>query len=196
MFKNRSLSNERNSVDALNMLRVMATFCVFILHTVSASGMPLNIYYIFLDYKWTAFLNPPAWAGVWILFILGGYLAGKGFALKRYSYTLKDTGRYYLTRIKKTYIPTMVFIFLFCIFKNPTWLIDNPKVILQMVLLTYNGKPGLSGEGHLWFVFPMMMLDIIVPLASFIMEKLSKKVSSFVFVIIASRTATPSYLKA
>ncbi len=185
MFKSRSLSNERNSVDALNMLRVIATFCVFILHTLSASGMLLNLYYIIMDWKWVAIFNTPAWAGVWILFILGGYLAGKSFATGRYSYTLKDTGRYYLTRIKKTYIPTMVFIFVFSIFKNPSWLINNPKVLLQMLLLTYNGKPGLSGEGHLWFVFPMMMLYIIVPLASYIMEKLSKKVPSFVFIVLA-----------
>lgn len=167
------------------MLRVMATFCVFMLHTLSASGMPLNLYYTIVDWEWVAIFNTPAWAGVWILFILGGYLAGKSFASGRYSYTLKDTGRYYLTRIKKTYIPTMVFIFVFCIFKNPSWLINNPKVLLQMLLLTYNGKPGLSGEGHLWFVFPMMMLYIIVPFASYIMEKLSKKVHSFVFVVLA-----------
>lgn len=189
MLKNRSLSNERNSVDALNMLRVMATFTVFMLHTLSASGMKLGLYYTILDWKWVAALNTPAWAGVWILFILGGYLAGKSFATGRYEYTLKDTGRYYLTRIKKTYIPTMVFIFVFCIFKNPSWLIDDPKVLLQMLLLTYNGKPGLSGEGHLWFVFPMMMLYIIVPLASYIMEKLSKKVPSFVFIVLAAVVA-------
>lgn len=79
----------------------------------------------------------------------------------------------------------MVFIFVFCIFKNPSWLIDNPKVLLQMLLLTYNGKHGLSGEGHLWFVFPMMMLYIIVPFASYIMEKLSKKVHSSVFIVLA-----------
>lgn len=189
MLKNSSLSNERNSVDALNMLRVMATFTVFMFHTLSASGMKLGLFYTILDWKWVAALNTPAWAGVWILFILGGYLAGKSFATGRYKYTLKDTGRYYLTRIKKTYIPTMVFIFVFCIFKNPSWLIDNPKVLLQMLLLTYNGKPGLSGEGHLWFVFPMMMLYIIVPLASYIMEKLSKKVPSFVFIVLAAVVA-------
>lgn len=184
MLKNKSLSNERNNVDALNMLRVMATFCVFMFHTLSASGMKLILYYKLLDYKWIAAFNTPAWAGVWILFILGGYLAGKSYAAGRYQYSLNDTGRYYLTRIKKTYLPTMVFIFVFCIFKNPSWLINNPKVLLQMLLLTYNGKPGLSGEGHLWFVFPMMMLYIIVPLASFLMDKLSKHVHSFVFVVL------------
>jgi hypothetical protein len=189
MFKSRSSGNERNNVDALNMLRVMATFCVYMLHTVSASGMYLTLYYKLLDYKWVAVLNTPAWAGVWILFILGGYLAGKSFATGRYLYTPKDTGRYYLTRIKKTYIPTMVFIFVFCIFKNPSWLIDNPKVLPSMLLLTYNGSPGLSGQGHLWFVFPMMMLYIIVPFASFLMEKLSKKVPAFVFVILAGVVA-------
>ena len=185
MLKNKTLTDRRNSVDALNMLRVMATFCVFIYHTVSASGMPLRSYFRFSAFKWVAMLNTPAWAGVWILFILGGYLAGKSFAAGRYQYSLSGTGKYYLTRIRKTYIPTMVFIFVFSVFKNPSWLINNPKVLLQMVLLTYNGKPGLSGEGHLWFVFPMMMLYIIVPLASFLMEKLSKRVRPYVFVILS-----------
>lgn len=189
MLKNKSLCNERNSVDALNMLRVMATFCVFMFHTLSASGLKLTLFYNVANWKWVAVFNTPAWAGVWILFILGGYLAGKSFAQGRYLYTQKDIGRYYLTRIKKTYIPTMVFIFVFSIFRYPSWLINNPKVLLQMLLLTYNGKPGLSGEGHLWFVFPMMMLYIIVPVTSYIMEKLSKKIHSAVFVVFAAGVA-------
>lgn len=175
--------NERNDLDALNMLRVIATFMVYMFHTLSASGFYIKVYYI-LGKKWVVAFNTPAWAGVWILFILSGYLAGKSFAYGRYKYTGSDIKRYYLTRIKKTYIPTMAYIFVFSVFVNPSWLINNPKVLLQMLLLVYNGKPGLSGQGHLWFVFTVMMLYLIVPLASYVMDKISKKAKPEVFLVL------------
>ena len=74
-----SIPKEKNSVDALNFLRVAATMFVFLLHGRSyVAGIDDGVG-IF-----TMFTNMPAWAGVWILFFLSGYLLQKGFLKNRY----------------------------------------------------------------------------------------------------------------
>ena len=66
----------------INFLKGIAVLCVFVLHFSLASP----------QYK-PFFMYTPAWVGVWIFFILSGYLIGKSFWQERYKVTtIKDFG--------------------------------------------------------------------------------------------------------
>lgn len=83
---------KENRVDALNVLRVIATLSVFCLHT---SIFEPDISSLFSSDGLCFLWRTPAWSGVWIFFILGGYFAGKGFASGRYSFSRKGILNYY-----------------------------------------------------------------------------------------------------
>ncbi|GEM_PF-2339373 len=170
-----------NHVDAFNFIRVVAIIMVFMQHTLSEFDLDFTEYKAG-NFYYTFPLRTPAWAGVWILFILSGFLAGKSYAAGRYKLTLKDTGRYYLTRLKKTWFPHICFIIFICLLFYPNFLINNPKVILNLLTFTYIGKPGVTSIGHLWFISTVMWFYIITPFAAFLCDKI-KNVSKFFFVL-------------
>ena len=72
-------SPAKNKVDVLNVIRVVATLIVFFLH---GRGYILGIENTSGFFQ--AITCLPAWAGVWMLFYLSGYLMQKGFDDKRY----------------------------------------------------------------------------------------------------------------
>lgn len=63
-----------NCVNPLNYIRSIAVICVFLLH-VSLFSWQLG--FVYDQYTWI--LKTPAWSAVWILFLMSGYLIGKGF---------------------------------------------------------------------------------------------------------------------
>ena len=80
--------NYTNRVDPLNLLRVYATMLVFIAHTnIFSNGL------VWLG-KSVFYFNTPAWAAMWVFYTLSGFLAGKSFASKRYTFTPSHIGKY------------------------------------------------------------------------------------------------------
>lgn len=164
-----------NRIDPLNLLRVTAIIVVFVTHARLESGIDFTKIGKIGDFPALFFLQTPAWAGVWILFFLSGYLAGKSFCKGRYSFNAKSIGKYYFTRIKKTWFPTICFVALTCLCLHRDFLVNNPKVILQMLTCTYNGSIGVWGIGHLWYVFVVMLLYLGVPLFAYIAQRLKSR---------------------
>lgn len=76
----------------LNFLRVVAFFMVFFLHTFPSSKIDFSFCFIF---------HTPAWGGVFIFFILSGYLIGKGFFAGKYENTFKGSLKFILQRFIK-----------------------------------------------------------------------------------------------
>lgn len=158
-------------IDPLNAIRVFAVFIVFLLHT-----------YIFSDYTVTGGLDilfkTPAWAGVWIFFIIGGFLAEKGFIEGRYKFTIKGIAEYYITRIIKILLPTFLFIFIICVSREPNFIHNYPEVIIQFLTLTYNGSPGVTGIGATWYVFTIMWLYFLTPFFTYVVYRIDNKVKN------------------
>ncbi len=163
---------KRNRVDFINFIRVVATIMVFMLHTTIMQGKTWPAGEIWKSGSWTFIFMTPAWAGVWILFIISGYLAGKGFASGRYKLQINDIMKYYLKKIKKVWIPTIAFIFICCIFVFPSFVIDNPTVIWKFITCLYRGAPGVVGVGATWFVFTLMYLYLVTPIICLLIDKL------------------------
>ena len=53
-------------------------------------------------------------------FVLGGYLAGLGFATGRYEMNANGYLRYYKQRLLKIYFPTFSFVWIVCFLQRPT----------------------------------------------------------------------------
>lgn len=156
--------NYTNRVDPLNLLRVYATMLVFIAHTnIFSNGL------VWLG-KSVFYFNTPAWAAMWVFYTLSGFLAGKSFASKRYTFTPSHIGKYYYKKILRIWLPTMLFIFITCILVYPDFLPTYPFVIKNFFLCIYGStwnNPAVDGIGATWFVFTLMWLYISAPLVSF-----------------------------
>ena len=157
---------------------------VFFLHT----SIFTNSKGILFDNKFVKLFQTPAWAGVWMFFILSGYLTGKSFCDKRYSYTFEGLCMFYKVKFKKIIIPTFSFIFICCVLVYPSFIKNNPMFLIKILTFTYNGGPGVDGIGATWYIFTLVQLYFIAPLLCFICEKLSKNIwwlgSSLILIII------------
>lgn len=164
----------------INLSRCVACLIVFILHSsifTERNGALWNNNYIRL-------LKTPAWGGVWIFFILSGYLAGKSFFSSRYTFDMKEIICYYKAKFIRIVIPVFSFIFLCCVLIYPCFVKNNPIVIFKWITFSYNANPGVDGIGATWYVFTLIPLYLLSPLFSFFAGKLSKNKFFLSFVTI------------
>lgn len=161
--------DKENRVDALNALRVIATLSVFFLHTTIFEP---DIGELFASGGLSFLWRTPAWSGVWIFFVLGGYFAGKGFASGRYSFSRKSILNYYLKKIKRIYIPTFCFLFLCAVLCFPDFFVANKGVLIKFFTFTYPGTPGVNGVGATWYVFTLFWLYLATPPIAYLLSKI------------------------
>ncbi len=180
------VSLEKNTPDMLNVLRVMATMFVFLLHGRGAvQGIDDDLTSLF-----SIFTNFPAWAGVWILFFLSGYLMQKGFLKGRYPIFLEDKldkkelWKFYVKRFLKIAPAYYIYIFLFLLFRYDDYFFSSPLVALRILTFSFNGNGGISGIGHLWYVSLAMWFYMLTPLFYWIFRKI-KRVRTLVITISA-----------
>ena len=150
--------NKSSYFEPIDFLRVLATIMIFCLHTSIFSG---QIGFQFSTTTW--FLQTPAWAGVWIFFILSGFLIGKGFINGRYNYTPKGIIIFYMSRIFKIAIPTWFFILLCLVLVQPQFAISYPEIIWQNLLFIYDSTPGFDGPSATWYISTLIQLYLVAP---------------------------------
>lgn len=164
----------KKEFDYINFLRFLATLMVFGLHTSIFSG---ELGFEFSEKTW--FLKTPAWGGVWVFFILSGYLAGKGFKEKRYEMTIKGIARFYWVKFVKIFIPVLIFNLGVLLFVFPEFMNDNIKELVgSFFALSYNGNPGVNGVGATWYIYSLCRLYIIAPIVFCIYEFVIKRLNS------------------
>lgn len=157
--------------DAINFIRTVATVMVFNQHMQQIKSEVL-VMMLKLHNPFGVLFRSCAWAGVWIFFILSGYLAGKGFECGRYTPDASGTGRYYKQRLLKTWLPAVIFVLAEMFFSHAKSLKGNWKLILRLFTFTFNGGGGYSGMGHTWYIFILMWLYLFTPLMALLMKKL------------------------
>ena len=166
---------EKNSPDALNILRVAATMFVFLLHGRSYVAGIDDGFWLF-----TMFSNMPAWAGVWILFFLSGYLLQKGFLKNRYP--VFESGRlnpkalfgFYLKRFLKIAPAYYISLLLFVVISGNDYFFSSPETALKILTFTFNGNGGISGVGHLWYISVAMWLYVLAPFLYYITDRIKR----------------------
>ena len=164
---------ERNSVDILNVLRVVATMFVFFLHGRSYIDGVDDGHWLF-----AMITNFPAWAGVWILFFLSGYLLCKGFFKNRYpifedgKVRPKKLFEFYLRRFLKIAPAYYIYLLLFVVIQANEYFVSSPLTALKLFTFTFNGVGGISGIGHLWYISLAMWFYVFAPFFYQIISKM------------------------
>lgn len=160
--------------DIFNNLRLIATLSVFFCHAGITVSDNLNAYVIV-----RIFAHFPAWSGVWIFLFLSGCLMEMGFENEKHPIvgkglkkTLKNILRFYYSRFIRMAPPYYLYCLLFEIISNSGFLRSDIKVLIRIITFTYNGKPGISGIGHLWYVSMAMQFYLISPFIYILIRKI------------------------
>ena len=171
------MSESKYRPDILNVLRVAATFFVFLLHGRSrVPGMDVTEFpLIFL----TSF---PAWAGVWIFLLISAYLMGMGFTKGRYKLT-GDTGKFSIKALLIFYIKRYirfapmyyVYCFMFELFRGSPFFYKYPETFWKILTFRFDGAGGVTGIGHLWYLSLAMQIYMIIPFVYLILSKIKKE---------------------
>jgi peptidoglycan/LPS O-acetylase OafA/YrhL len=74
--------------DPLLTLRFFACFMVLGGHAILINFRPAHLLRDMARGEWYYYLVPEPWVGVWVFFVLSGYLMGKGFYTRRYNESL------------------------------------------------------------------------------------------------------------
>lgn len=170
--RNSSVKESKNIPNAINVLRVVACMCVLVLHAIIYTYQAgFDIYSFFEAKPWVYILKTPAWAGVWIFYVISAYLAGRGFFTGRYKYNIKGFLTYYYKKVLRIIIPVYAFIFITCVFAFPEFLVDNPGVFWDLLLFQYDGNVGVDGIGALWYVSSIMRVYLVTPFICLLLDK-------------------------
>lgn len=172
-----------NSVDMLLVLRAFACVLVIIMHSlITMNNKP---WFTSNTFHWSLF--SPAWVGMWIFFVLSGYLMGKGFFTNRYSGDLKGAVNFYINRAIRI-LPLYYFsIFLIIVFLSPELLNRiNWDILFKLFTFTFNGvdySVGSAGfiNGALWSISTECQYYLCVPFLFIFLSPLlkSKKIIYF-----------------
>lgn len=127
--------------------------------------------------QFPGFLFLPAWAAMWMLFALSGYLLGRKF----YSHqcdSWQDIGIFWKNRALRILPSYYIFLLLVFLFVAPAaFLQEKGLFALRLLTCTYNGIPGLEGVGATWFVSVIIQLYLVAPLIyKFLLKKMSFKI--------------------
>lgn len=171
-------------MDKINLLKTIAVIMVFFLHASLFDGGNFKAGQLFLEKDWTFIFKTPAWAGCWIFFCISGFLAAKGYLGGKYCTERKSVLQYYKNKVIKIWVPTITFWFVCILFSYPDFIINNKKVLFQLVSCTYNGNPGLPGIGATWFVFTVMWLYFLTPLFFKVIQFFNHKNKNMVLLLI------------
>ena len=162
---------EVNKVNPINILKVIATMCVFMLHTYIFSSQ-----WGFVYGEKTWILKTPAWAAVWIFFMLSGFFIGKGFYSGKYKeegkYTIKSILRFYLSRVIKIGVPVLSFSLLTLILLEPQTFFGDKQIIWKILTFSFFNEPASNVIGVTWYVSTLMRLYLCAPFVMYILEKI------------------------
>ena len=171
----------KNIYNKLLLLRTIAWAMVFIIHGYIIfynSKVNENLHKIFLgDIDLTFLKYPSAWGGVWIFFVLSGFLMGKAFITKRYSYSSSGILQFYINRILQI-CPVYYFcIFTLAIFTYPEiFQPENIKSLIRVATFTNDSLLNINVDGALWSLSTEIQFYILAPFLVLFIVFLSDKI--------------------
>lgn len=160
-----------------NVLRVLATMFVFLLHgkifAVDGNMLP-PAFHIATQF--------PAWAGVWIFVLLSGYGIGCAFFSGRYKledmsgkYSLKLHIKFYWDRFFKLIPIYYIYLLFFEVLNGQHFFFSDKRTFLECLFFVFNGNGGINGMGHLWYVSVAMQLYFLMPFMYMLLKKIQDK---------------------
>ena len=109
-------------------------------------------------------LAPSPWAGVWVFFVLSGYLMGKGFFSGRYPFSRDGLLTFYRNRLLRI-LPLYWFAVLAIslLMKPEIFAPKNIWMLAAILLFDYSGAFAINPIGALWSVSTEVQFYILVP---------------------------------
>lgn len=161
---------ENKEIDPISIIKVIATICVYCLHTSIFSSQWGN--FTFSNRTWI--LQTPAWGAVWIFIFLSGFLNGGNFLgeKRKYEFTFKSFGQFYVRRFLKIILPTWFFVIIAVVLSEPEFFAEYPEVIWRILTLRYYNSPSCVSIGVIWYVCILGQLYLVTPLLCWIINKI------------------------
>lgn len=160
-----------NKVDPMNYVKVIATLCVFCLHTAIFS-----MQHGFTFTKEFFFFQTPAWGSVWIFFYLSGFMNGRNFIGYGAKYKMLESKKhafyFYKRRFIKVLFPTWIFIFCALLVVETELLFQNLDIIYKILACRYYNVPASNIIGATWYVFVLVWLYLLTPWLCLLIEKI------------------------
>lgn len=184
-------SFNKNQINELLNIRALAWIMVFVIHSYANFGYKfskeenrLRLGEIDLSFL----IYPSAWGGVWIFFVLSGFLMGKNFLSGRYQVNAQGMRNFYLNRVIQI-VPIYIFcVFFLAFFMHPEIFHgENLKALFRFVTFTNYSNLSVSLNGALWTLSTEIQFYVLVPFLVIICNEIYKKFGSFnlFFIIIA-----------
>lgn len=167
----------------LDYLRVAACFMVIVVHSVEPFYLAGGGTYIasLSDGLWATFIDSAFRAAVPLFVLASSYLL---FPLKT------DTPSFFKRRLVRVFVPFAIWSVLYAVIPLPwtAWSGDAHDAIGNLKRLCFNFLPS---SGHLWFIYMLIGLYILMPVLSPWVEKLSKKGETIFLCVWALTTTFP-----
>ncbi|MGV1757633.1 acyltransferase family protein [Rhizobium sp. A22-96] len=147
--------------DPLLTLRALACFMVVFGH-----GLPLVFLPTERPLKLSVWpLMGSAWPGVWVFFVLSGYLMGKGFYSGRYGLSKERVWSFYINRCRRIVPMYYTVLFLTAVLSVPgIYLLANLWEIVALVTFSQQNGAGMPIVAALWSVQTEVAFYALVPL--------------------------------
>lgn len=155
---------QKNSYDPLLLMRALAFFMVFLGHNFMVLFFSPELHRLIFSGYPVWLLTSSPWSGVWIFFVLSGYLMGKGFLRGRYTLSRGGVFNFYKNRLLRIY-PTYFFVVLLTSALIHPEIFQPKYLYILMSLLTfhYNGFAPVNSNGALWTISTEMQFYLIAP---------------------------------
>lgn len=188
-FKSKFTFNT-NKYNKLLTIRSIAWIMVLVVHLYI--GFNINFKEISnkliikdVDMSFLIFTSP--WSGVWIFFILSGFLMGKSFFTFRYDISGKGIKFFYVNRMIQIFPIYYLCIFIVSVFIHPEILkISNLENLFRLLTFTNDSELNININGALWSLSTEIQFYILAPFLVILMHYLSIKFNLFIIIILLS----------
>lgn len=176
--------------DPLLTLRFYACLLVLLGHGLAITFAPSNMPQRMLDGSpfWLLMASP--WAGVWLFFVLSGYLIGKGFYSRRYTMSREGLRTFYWNRywrIAPVYFVAVLIVGALLgptLFREENWF----QIIGQLVFWQQSQTPG-TVIGALWSVQTEVGFYLLSPLLFMVLSAIIRGRVSPLLLLVAVLSA-------
>ena len=152
-----------HAADPLLTLRFFACFMVLAGHGLLINFRPDHLLSDAQTHAGYTFLMPEPWIGVWVFFVLSGYLMGKGFFSGRYTSEWTSSLCFYRNRFLRIVPLYLLSTFLVALFCKPE--LFQPHQLWKLLALTLFFDPTTDSRPNdaLWSVGAEMEFYLTIP---------------------------------
>ncbi len=179
----RVVEETKNKVDALLVFRGFACLNVVLCHVIGGFQPGTRLVSLGgFDLTWL--IRTTGALGVWLFFILSGYLMGKGFYTKRYSPNPRSSGRFYLNRFLRIYPLYVVSIFAVWAINFRTFPVNagTLRTLRHLLCFSYYGNTPFP-DSLLWTISTEFRFYLLVPFVFIAAGLLVRDIRMFIAVM-------------